>query len=192
MERRICPWARGDLYAAYHDREWGKPTHDDRVLFEMLILEGMQAGLSWLTVLKKREAFRAAFDGFDPQKVAAYTTQREKEFLENAEIIRNRAKIHAAVVNARQFLQIQEEFGSFEKYIWSFVDGKPIVNRWSDPEQMPARTETSDKMSRALVKRGFKFVGSTICYAYMQSVGMVNDHMTWCAEYARCQEREND
>lgn len=191
MERNICPWAQGELYIAYHDKEWGKPLYDDRELFELLVLEGMQAGLSWITVLKKREAFRAAFDGFEPQIVAAYTDEKKQALLSNPGIIRNRLKIEAAVANAKAFLEVQEEYGSFAQYIWAFVENKPIVNAWESIEQLPAKTELSDRMSRALKKRGFKFVGSTICYAYMQSVGMVNDHMVWCDQYSNCTARGN-
>lgn len=190
MERRICPWAQGELYIAYHDNEWGKPLHDDRMLFEMLILEGMQAGLSWITILKKRESFREAFDGFDPALVAAYTDEKKQALMENPGIVRNRLKIDAAVTNARAFLKVQEEWGSFAQYIWSFVENKPIVNRWEDMSQIPATSEISDRMSRDLKARGFKFVGSTICYAYMQSIGMVNDHFIWCDQYYNCTERE--
>lgn len=190
MERRICPWAQGELYIAYHDNEWGKPLHDDRMLFEMLILEGMQAGLSWITILKKRESFREAFDGFDPALVAAYTDEKKQALMENPGIVRNRLKIDAAVTNARAFLKVQEEWGSFAQYIWSFVENKPLVNRWEDMSQIPATSEISDRMSRDLKARGFKFVGSTICYAYMQSIGMVNDHFIWCDQYHNCTERE--
>lgn len=190
MERRICPWAQGELYIAYHDNEWGKPLHDDRMLFEMLILEGMQAGLSWITILKKRESFREAFDGFDPALVAAYTDEKKQALMENPGIVRNRLKIDAAVTNARAFLKVQEEWGSFAQYIWSFVENKPIVNRWEEMSQIPATSEISDRMSRDLKARGFKFVGSTICYAYMQSIGMVNDHFIWCDQYHNCTERE--
>lgn len=190
MERRICPWAQGELYIAYHDNEWGKPLRDDRMLFEMLILEGMQAGLSWITILKKRESFREAFDGFDPALVAAYTDEKKQALMENPGIVRNRLKIDAAVTNARAFLKVQEEWGSFAQYIWSFVENKPIVNRWEDMSQIPATSEISDRMSRDLKARGFKFVGSTICYAYMQSIGMVNDHFIWCDQYHNCTERE--
>lgn len=190
MERRICPWAQGELYEAYHDNEWGKPLRDDRMLFEMLILETMQAGLSWITILKKRESFRQAFDGFDPVLVAAYTDAKKQALLENPGIIRNRLKIDAAVTNARAFLRVQEEWGSFAHYIWSFVENKPIINHWSDISELPATSEISDRMSKDLKARGFKFVGSTICYAYMQSIGMVNDHLTWCDQYHNCAGRE--
>jgi DNA-3-methyladenine glycosylase I len=164
----------------YHDREWGVPVRNDRRLFEFLILEGAQAGLSWETVLKKRPAYRQAFDNFDAKKVAGYTARRAKKLLGNPGIIRNRLKIKAATQNARAFLSVQREFGSFDRYIWQFVGGKPIVNRWRSLKQIPARTAESDAMSRDLKKRGFTFVGSTICYAFMQAVGMVNDHTVAC------------
>lgn len=186
MEQKICPWAQGDLYVAYHDREWGKPLRDDQKLFELLILEGMQAGLSWITILKKREAFREAFDGFDPVLVAAYGEEKKRALLENPGIIRNRLKISAAVANAKAFLEVQREWGSFSRYLWSFVENKPVVNAWDDISQIPATSEASDRMSRDLKKRGFKFVGSTICYAFMQSAGLVNDHLTCCPQYHNC------
>lgn len=186
MEQKICPWAQGDLYVAYHDREWGKPLRDDQKLFELLILEGMQAGLSWITILKKREAFREAFDGFDPVLVAAYGEEKQRALLENPGIIRNRLKISAAVANAKAFLEVQREWGSFARYLWSFVENKPVVNAWDDISQLPATSEVSDRMSRDLKKRGFKFVGSTICYAFMQSAGLVNDHLTCCPQYHNC------
>ena len=180
-----CAWAGTDpLYIAYHDREWGVPLHDDRKLFEMLILEGAQAGLSWITVLRKREAFREAFDRFDPSKVAEYDQRRIQELLHNPGIIRNRLKIHAAVQNARAFLKVAEEFGSFDRYLWQFVGGRSRQNRWSRSRDVPARTAESDALSKDLKKRGFKFVGSTICYAFMQAVGMVNDHLTDCYRHA--------
>lgn len=186
MEQKICPWAQGDLYVAYHDREWGKPLRDDQKLFELLILEGMQAGLSWITILKKREAFREAFDGFDPVLVAAYGEEKKRALLENPGIIRNRLKISAAVTNAKAFLEVQREWGSFARYLWSFVENKPVVNAWDNISQLPATSEVSDRMSRDLKKRGFKFVGSTICYAFMQSAGLVNDHLTCCPQYHNC------
>jgi DNA-3-methyladenine glycosylase I len=167
----------------YHDREWGFPLHDDRRLFEMLILEGAQAGLSWITILKKREAFREAFDSFDPSRMAQYDGRKVRELLRNRGIIRNRLKIQAAVQNAQAFLKVQEEFGSFDRYIWRFVGNRPIQNRRRKLQEIPARTKESDAMSRDLKKRGFKFVGSTICYAFMQAVGMVNDHLTSCYRY---------
>lgn len=175
-----CPWPSDDLYIEYHDTEWGVPLHDDRTLFEYLILEGAQAGLSWHTVLKKRENYRQAFDQFDPHKVARFTPARQAALLANPGIIRNRLKIAAAVQNARAFLAVQEEFGSFDKYIWRFVGGSPIINRRRSMNDVPARTPESDAMSRDLKERGFKFVGSTICYAHMQATGMVNDHLTAC------------
>jgi DNA-3-methyladenine glycosylase I len=180
-----CPWAGTDpLYIAYHDREWGVPLHDDRKLFEMLILEGAQAGLSWITILRKREAFRKAFDRFDPSKVAEYDPGRIQELLHNPGIIRNRLKIHAAVQNARAFLKVAEEFGSFDRYLWQFAGGCSRQNRWRLGQDVPARTAESDALSKELKKRGFKFVGSTICYAFMQAVGLVNDHLTDCFRYA--------
>jgi DNA-3-methyladenine glycosylase I len=180
MTTRRCEWAASDLMARYHDTEWGVPVHNDRRLFEFLILEGAQAGLSWETVLKKRAAYRKAFDNFDAKKVAGYTAGRAKKLLGNPGIIRNRLKINAATQNARAFLAIQNEFGSFDRYIWRFVGGKPIVNRRRSLKEIPATTAESDAMSRDLKKRGFTFVGSTICYAFMQAVGMVNDHVATC------------
>ncbi len=176
-----CEWALSDpALLAYHDAEWGIPEHDDRKLFEFLVLEGAQAGLSWLTVLKKREAFRKAFDGFDPERVAKYNSKKVRTLLADAGIIRNRAKIAAAIENAKAFLIVQKEFGSFDAYIWRFAERGPKVSRRRTLKQIPARTKESDQMSEALKGRGFKFVGSTICYAYMQAVGMVNDHLTYC------------
>ncbi|MGJ3253064.1 MAG: DNA-3-methyladenine glycosylase I [Elainellaceae cyanobacterium] len=176
-----CDWVKGDpLEVEYHDQEWGVPLHDDQKLFEFLILEGTQAGLSWLTVLKKRANYQSAFDGFDPQVVAQYDAAKKAELLQNAGIIRNRLKIEAAVHNATLFLDIQREFGSFDAYLWQFVDGTPIQNQWRSHAEVPAMTPESDRMSKALKKRGFKFVGSTICYALMQAVGMVNDHTVDC------------
>jgi DNA-3-methyladenine glycosylase I len=168
---------------AYHDTEWGVPVHDDRVLFEFLILEGAQAGLSWITILKKRAAYRAAFDAFDPRKVARYDEARIALLLANEGIVRNRLKIRAAVQNAQSFLAVQKEFGTFDQYIWQFTGGRPLQNRWKGHEQMPAKTAQSDAMSKDLAKRGFKFVGSTICYAFMQATGMVNDHLISCFRY---------
>jgi len=173
---------------AYHDREWGVPVHDDQKLFEFLILEGMQAGLSWMTILRKRENFRAAFDGFDPVKVAHYDQEKVEKLMENAGIIRNRRKILAAIQNAKAFLEIQREFGSFDTYMWQFVDGKPLVNAWKMMGDIPAKTEQSETMSKDLKKRGFNFVGPTIVYAHMQATGMVNDHTTDCFRYLECQE----
>jgi DNA-3-methyladenine glycosylase I len=176
-----CAWAGSDpLYQAYHDREWGVPVHDDRLLFEFLILEGAQAGLSWITILRKREAYRAAFAGFDPEAVARFDDATVAALLANPGIVRNRLKVASAVSNARAFLKVQEEFGSFAAYMWRFVDGRPMQNRWKTLAEVPASTKESDSMSRDLKKRGFRFVGSTICYAHMQAVGMVNDHTTDC------------
>ncbi len=176
-----CDWVNEDpLYLDYHDQEWGVPVHDDMKLFEMLILEGAQAGLSWYTVLKKRDNYRKAFDRFNPQLVAAYDGRKVDQLLQNEGLIRNRLKIESVITNANAFIKIQEEFGSFEAYIWRFVGGSPIVNHWHELKEVPARTERSDAMSKDLKKRGFKFVGSTICYAYMQATGMVNDHIESC------------
>lgn len=176
-----CSWA-GDIpiYIDYHDNEWGRPEHDDNKLFEMLILEGMQAGLNWITVLKKREAFREAFDGFDPSKVALYTESKVQELLKNERIIRNRLKVNAAVTNAKLFLKVQEEYGSFDKFIWAYVNDTPVRNHWETVEEIPATTPISDQISKDLKKMGFKFAGSTIIYAFMQATGMVNDHVTNC------------
>jgi len=176
-----CTWAGSDpLYQAYHDEEWGVPVHDDRLLFEFLILEGAQAGLSWITILRKRAAYRAAFAGFDPEAVARFDTAREAELLANPGIVRNRLKVASAVTNARAFLKVQEEFGTFDAYQWRFVDGRPIRNAWKSMAEVPASTPVSDALSRDLKQRGFRFVGSTICYAHMQAVGMVNDHTVDC------------
>ena len=176
-----CGWAGTDpTYVEYHDTEWGVPVHDERRLFEFLILEGAQAGLSWITILRKRDAYRAAFDDFDPNKVARYDSRRIEKLLGNAGIVRNRLKLESAVKNARAFLKVADELGSFSQYQWGFVDGKPIVNRWSSLKQVPARTEVSDALSKDLKQRGFSFVGSTIIYAHMQAVGMVNDHVVDC------------
>jgi DNA-3-methyladenine glycosylase I len=178
-----CPWAKGELYHRYHDVEWGVPVHDDRKLFEMLILEGAQAGLSWSTILNKRENYRQAFDGFDAQHVARYDEARIAKLLGNDGIVRNKLKVNAAVVNARMFLETQREFGSFDAYIWQFVSGAPKQNAWRTLKDVPAKTAESDAMSKSLQSRGFKFVGSTICYAFMQAVGMVNDHLTGCFRF---------
>ena len=176
-----CPWCGRDAdYVAYHDREWGVPLHDDRRLFEMLILEGAQAGLSWITILKKRPAYRRAFDGFDAARVARYDADDVKRLLADAGIVRNRLKIEAAITNARAFLDVAERFDSFDAFIWQFVDGHPLQRRRRRHSEVPARTPISDRMSRELKRCGFRFVGSTICYAYMQSVGMVNDHLVGC------------
>jgi DNA-3-methyladenine glycosylase I len=180
-----CAWAQGGdaQYLAYHDHEWGVPVHDDRKLFEFLILEGAQAGLSWSTILKKRDGYRAAFADFDPERVAAFGEAETAALLLNPGIVRNRLKIAAAVTNARAFLEVQSEFGSFDAYVWRFVDGRPIVNAWRTREEVPARTAESDALSKDLVKRGFKFVGTTIMYAHMQATGMVNDHTVDCFRY---------
>ena len=176
-ESRRCHWAKTEFAIAYHDREWGVPVHDDRTLFEFLILEGAQAGLSWETILRKRDNYRAAFDNFDPRKVAKYDQRKVARLLNNAGIIRNRLKITSAILNAKAFLAIQKECGSFDAYVWKFVNGKPIKRKRND---LVARTPDSDALSRDLIKRGFKFAGSTICYSFMQAVGMVNDHNTNC------------
>ncbi len=175
-----CPWARSELEIRYHDEEWGVPLFDDCRLFEFLILEGAQAGLSWETILRKRESYRAAFDQFDAEAIAHYDARKVRQLLADPGIVRNRLKVQAAIANARAFLAVQEEFGSFSKYIWQFVGGKPHVNRWTKIDQVPSRTPESDAMSKDLKRRGFKFVGSTICYAFMQAVGMVNDHLADC------------
>jgi DNA-3-methyladenine glycosylase I len=185
MDVTRCPWPKNDLAIDYHDREWGVPRHDDTTLFEFLILEGAQAGLSWDTILKKRENYREAFAGFDAAKVARFTPARLEKLLQNPGIVRNRLKVQSAVINARAFLKVQDEFGSFDTYIWSFIGGSPRINAWTSMKQVPARTPESDAMSKALAKRGFKFVGSTICYAYMQAVGMVNDHLLSCYTRSR-------
>jgi DNA-3-methyladenine glycosylase I len=180
-----CAWAGTDpLYVAYHDQEWGVPVHDDRLLFEFLILEGAQAGLSWATILRKRENYRQAFDNFEPAIVARYADQKVTELLANPGIVRNRLKIASAIQNARCFLQAQEEFGSFTAYMWEFVGGQPKVNAWRTMNEIPAETEESRQLSKDLVKRGFRFVGPTIIYAHMQAVGMVNDHVVDCFRYA--------
>jgi DNA-3-methyladenine glycosylase I len=181
-----CPWPKTPLDLDYHDREWGVPLHDDRALFELLILEGAQAGLSWSTILAKRENYRRAFDGFDAQKIARYTPKKIESLLADAGIVRNRLKISATIRNAQAFLSVQKEFGSFDRYLWSFVGGRPIVNRRRKREEVPATSPESDAMSRDLLKRGFKFVGSTICYAFMQASGMVNDHLVTCPRHATC------
>ena len=175
-----CGWASGEEMIAYHDAEWGVPLHEDRALFEFLILEGAQAGLSWSTILRKRPNYRQAFDGFDPRKVARYDDSKVAALMENAGIVRNRLKIGSTIDNARAFLAIQKEFGSFDTYVWRFVNSRPSRNRWTRQDQVPAKTAESDAMSKDLQKRGFRFVGSTICYAFMQATGMVNDHLTTC------------
>ena len=179
-----CAWAAGEQSIRYHDEEWGVPVHDDRVLFEFLILEGAQAGLSWSTILNKRENYRRAFDGFDAKRIAGFDRKKIRSLLQDPGIVRNRLKINATVENAKAFLRVREEFGSFGPYIWQFVGGKPRVNRRKSLRQVPARTAESDAMSKDLKSRGFKFVGSTICYAFMQAVGMVNDHVVTCFRYS--------
>ena len=178
MER--CPWAKTDLYVKHHDAEWGVPVHDDRLLFEFLVLEGAQAGLSWETILKKRASYRAAFDNFEPAVVAEYGQRKRKALLADAGIVRNRLKVEAAIQNAKAFLAVREEFGTFDEYIWGFVGSEPKQNAWRSIQEVPARTPESDAMSKDLKRRGFTFVGSTICYAFMQAVGMVNDHLVAC------------
>lgn len=188
MPRIRCPWSGTDpIYVAYHDEEWGVPLHDDRRLFEMLVLEGAQAGLSWLTILKRREGYRRAFDRFDPRKVARYGAGDVARLLADDGVIRNRLKIRSAVTNARAFLKVQEEFGSFDRYVWRFVDGRPVQNAWTTLEELPARTALSDAMSKDLKARGFSFIGSTICYAHMQATGMVNDHLADCFRHRAVQ-----
>ncbi|KAA3645457.1 MAG: DNA-3-methyladenine glycosylase I [Chloroflexi bacterium] len=184
MELKRCEWVSDDpLYIEYHDHQWGVPEHDDQTLFEMLILEGAQAGLSWITILKKRAAYVEAFDEFDPHIVARYDEDKIQALLQNAGIVRNKLKIRSAVSNAQAFLELQQEFGSFDKYIWGFVGGKPKVNQWPTLDDIPAKTEEAEAMSKDLKKRGFSFVGPTICYAFMQATGMVNDHTTDCFRY---------
>jgi DNA-3-methyladenine glycosylase I len=184
MNQQRCEWAGNDpLYLDYHDTEWGVPVYDDQKLFEFLILEGAQAGLSWITILRKREAYRQAFAGFNAEMVAQFTDDHVNDLLQNSGIVRNRLKIEAAISNARAFLAVRERFGSFSNYMWQFVDGKPLVNTWSNVASIPAKTGLSEKMSRDLIQRGFRFVGPTICYAHMQAVGMVNDHLVHCFRY---------
>ena len=181
MNKHRCVWAATDvLYQNYHDTEWGAPLHDDQRLLEFLILEGAQAGLSWITILRKRENYRAAFDDFDATRIAAYSANKIESLLQNPGIVRNRLKVEAAVINAQKFLEVQDEFGSFDQFIWQFVEGKPKQNRWSGLADIPASTAESNAMSKELKRRGFKFVGPTICYAHMQATGMVNDHTTNC------------
>lgn len=188
MENR-CNWAQKDeIMAHYHDTEWGRPLHDDQKLFEFLILEGMQAGLSWITILKKREAFRQAYANFEVRKVAAFDQQKVEELMNNAGIIRNRLKIEASINNAKRFLEVVDEFGSFNQYIWGFVNHQPVVNQWTQLSEIPAKTELSDTISNDLRKRGFKFVGSTVVYSHMQATGMINDHLVSCF----CHSRNND
>lgn len=183
-----CTWAgHSEPYLSYHDKEWGVPLHDDRRLFEMINLEGAQAGLSWITILKKRDNYRQAFDGFDPVRVAEYSQKKIDLLLLNEGIVRNKLKINAVVTNARAYLDLIKTYPSFDEYLWQFVEGRPIVNRWKSLKEVPASTPVSDAMSKDLKKRGFKFVGSTICYAFMQAVGMVNDHTTDCFRWKECQ-----
>ncbi len=179
-----CPWClKFDQYIQYHDEEWGIPVHDDRVHFEFLILEGAQAGLSWATILKKREGYRKNFVDFDPAKVARFTEKKIEKILQDPSIVRNKLKVHATVNNAKRFLEVQKEFGSFDKYIWQFVNNKPILNNWKSLNQVPATTKESDALSKDLIMRGFKFVGSTVIYAHMQACGLVNDHLVDCFRY---------
>ena len=187
MSEQRCPWCGNDpLYQDYHDNVWGVPVHDDTTLFEFLLLEGAQAGLSWITVLRKRENYRAAFDGFDATKIARYTDKRIEKLLQNPGIIRNRLKVQSAVSNARAFLEVQAQFGSFDQYMWDFVDGRPIVNRFESMKDVPASTPVAEALSKDLKKRGFRFVGPTIVYAHMQATGMVNDHLLGCYRHAQC------
>ena len=182
MER--CPWPGSDpLYVRYHDQEWGVPVHDDRKHFEFLVLESAQAGLSWITILRRRENYRAAYARFDPRQVAAYGADQIATLLDNAGIIRNRKKIEASVNNARLFLEIQEEFGSFDRYLWAFVDNKPVINRWTELAEIPANTELSDRVSKDLRERGFRFIGTTTIYSHLQAAGVVNDHLMGCFRY---------
>lgn len=178
-----CDWAKSKLEVEYHDNEWGVPLHDDRKIFELLILEGMQAGLSWTTVLKKREDMRILFSDFDPYRISKYDSDYINQLMKDERIIRNRLKLNSMVINAQKFIEVVEEFGSFNKYIWSFVNHKPIINRYETMEEVPSKNSISDFMSKELRKRGFKFVGSTICYAFMQAIGMVNDHLVCCYRY---------
>ena len=181
-----CGWCGTDpLYVSYHDEEWGVPVHDDRKLFEFLILEGAQAGLSWITILRKREAYREAFAGFDPEQVARFDGRRVRSLLANPGIVRNRLKVESAVTNAKAFLKVQDELGSFDEYIWKFVDGKPRKNRFRSMADVPPKTPEAEAMSKDLLKRGFRFVGPTICYAHMQATGLVNDHLVSCFRYAQ-------
>ncbi|MCW7551342.1 DNA-3-methyladenine glycosylase I [Endozoicomonas gorgoniicola] len=186
-QEQRCHWCTGDeLYIRYHDEEWGVPCHDDQTLFEFLILEGAQAGLNWLTILKKREGYRNALAGFDVQKVARFDETDIERLLNDEGIIRNRLKINSAITNARSFIKVQKEFGSFDTYIWQFVNHQPIINHWKTMDEVPVTTPESEAMSKDLKKRGFKYVGSTICYAYMQAMGMTNDHITSCISYTAC------
>jgi len=187
--RLRCPWAKGAEYIQYHDTEWGVPVHDDRLLFEFLILEGAQAGLSWMTILKKRDNYRQAFDQFDPALVAKYGKKKQTSLLGNAGIVRNRLKIESSITNANAFLEVQDEYGTFNKFIWGFVDGQPVQNAWKSLKDVPAHTPESDAISKELKRRGFRFVGTTICYAFMQAVGMVNDHLVDCFRYKQLKPR---
>ena len=183
----VCPWCGDDpLYRRYHDEEWGVPLHDDQRLFEFLILEGAQAGLAWITILRKRERYRQVYDGFDPQRVARYDDHKQLVLLADAGIVRNRLKVDASITNARAFLALQEAHGSFDAWLWDFVDGAPIINHFSSMKEVPVSTPLAEKLSRELKKRGFRFVGPTIVYAFMQATGMVNDHMVWCPRHAEC------
>ena len=184
MDVSRCDWARNDLAIRYHDEEWGVPVHDDRRWFEFLILEGAQAGLSWDTILKKRDRYRVVFDGFDPEVVARYDEEKVESLLADPGIVRNRLKVASAITNARAFLEVQREFGSFDAYIWRFVEGRPLRNAWRSISEVPARTAQSDAMSKDLKRRGFTFVGTTICYAFMQATGLVNDHLVGCFRHA--------
>jgi DNA-3-methyladenine glycosylase I len=189
-EKSRCPWClKFEQYIQYHDNEWGVPVHDDRVHFEFLLLEGAQAGLSWSMILKKRENYRKVFAGFDPAKVARFSASKIERILQDPGIVRNRLKVNAAVNNARRFLEVQKEFGSFDKYIWSFVNGRPIVNKWKSIKEIQPTTKESDLLSKDLIRRGFKFVGSTVIYAHMQACGLVNDHLMDCWRYKRVPKR---
>ena len=184
-----CPWCDSDeLYRSYHDKEWGVPARDDRTQFEFLVLESAQAGLSWYTILKKRENYRKAYDNFEPKLIATYDERKYNELMANAGIVRNKLKIAASINNAQRFLEIQKEFGSFSNYIWGFIDGKPIINHWETMDRIPAHTELSDRISKDLKKRGFKFLGSTTIYAHLQATGLVNDHLVSCERWLECQE----
>lgn len=187
MAKRRCPWAESDdpLYRDYHDREWGVPVHDDRRLFESLVLQGAQAGLSWSTILHKRESYRRAFAGFDPKKVAAFDRRKVERLLADPGIVRNRLKVESAITNARAVLEVQKEFGSFDSYIWSFVEGRPMLNKWKNAREIPVASPEAKRMSSELVKRGFRFVGPIICYSFMQAVGMVNDHVVGCFRHPK-------
>lgn len=188
--KQSCTWPADDeLMIAYHDNEWGVPLHDDQKLFEFLVLEGFQAGLSWRTILHKRENFRKAFDNFDAKKIAKYTDAKVEKLMQDTGIVRNRLKILATIKNAQCYLEVQKEFGCFDKYMWQFTNGKPIVNKWTNQMDLPAKTAESDIMSKDLLKRGFKFVGSTICYAHMQATGMVNDHIIGCPKHKEVQKK---